>query len=52
MITSPAEYARLTREILDLTAAEDSDRLVPELLTLADRSTTTGAGRAARPSRR
>jgi hypothetical protein len=36
MIESPAEYARLVREILALISAEDADRLVPELLALAE----------------
>ncbi|WP_128379081.1 DUF4132 domain-containing protein [Streptomyces cavernae] len=36
MITSPSEYARLLQEVLGLIAAEDTERLVPELLTLAD----------------
>ncbi len=34
MITSPAEYARLIREVLALIAAEDVEPLVPELLAL------------------
>ncbi|WP_254400661.1 DUF4132 domain-containing protein [Streptomyces sp. AC555_RSS877] len=36
MIASPAEYARLVREVLALIAAEDVEPLVPELLALGD----------------
>ncbi|MEU6255990.1 DUF4132 domain-containing protein [Streptomyces sp. NPDC047043] len=36
MITSPSEYARLVRDILALVAAEDADRLVPQLLAHAE----------------
>ncbi|KUL39674.1 DUF4132 domain-containing protein [Streptomyces regalis] len=35
MIDSPSAYARLVREVVDLVQAEDTERLVPELLTLA-----------------
>ncbi|WP_030597432.1 DUF4132 domain-containing protein [Streptomyces fulvoviolaceus] len=35
MITSPSEYARLVRDILELVAAEDADRLVPQLVAHA-----------------
>ncbi|MFF4251266.1 DUF4132 domain-containing protein [Streptomyces sp. NPDC001663] len=36
MITSPSEYARLVRDILALVTAEDTDRLVPQLLAHAE----------------
>ncbi|WP_406172891.1 hypothetical protein [Streptomyces sp. NBC_00996] len=36
MITSPSAYARLVGDILGLIATEDTERLVPELLALAE----------------
>ena len=36
MITSPAEYARLMRDVVALIAAEDTEPLVPELVTLGE----------------